>query len=176
MGLGMTVACGRPVCVSMALICLALLLVALLGAAEGPPPCEPPAGYVPPPVEVRIVGLLPDQLVGVGTTHQLEAEAFDEDGVEWGERFDWYVDGLHSAIGPSFTWTVDGPKGDRRVTLVVSSGDDAVWVHSDVAVDAPSEGPPEWLGPAARALPLVAVVLWLVLVHRQMARRRMPPG
>ncbi len=176
MGLGMTAACRRPLCESMALVCLALLIVAPLGAAEGPPPCEPPAGYVPPPVEVRIVGLLPDQLVRVGTTHQLEAEALNEDGVEWGDSFDWYVDGVHSASGPIFTWTVDSHKGEARVTLVVSSGDDAVWVHRDVTVGTASEGPPEWLGPLVRALPLVAVILWLALVQRQMARRRAPPG
>ena len=160
---------------SLALVCLVLLMTAPAGAAEGPPPCEPPAGYVPPPVDVRIVGLLPEQRVAVGTTHDLRAEALDGDGADWGERFDWYVDGERAATGNEFRWTVTGPPGDVRVTLVVSSGDDAVWVHREVSVGTPTAGPPSWLAPAVKALPLVAVALWLALVHRQLARRRAPP-
>jgi hypothetical protein len=170
----MTVAGRRPIRVSMALACLVLLLIAvpLGGAGAGPPPCEPPAGYVPPEVDVRIVGLIPGQVVGMGTTHELRAEALDEGGAEWGERFDWYVDGEHVAMGPGFSWTTTGPQGDQRVTLVVSSGDAAAWAHVDVSVGSASAEPPSWLGPALRMVPLVAVMFWLALVYRQMARRR----
>jgi hypothetical protein len=164
----------------MALMCLVILLLALPlgGTAEGPPPFEPPAGYVPAEVDVRIVGLMPDQRVGLGTTHHLRAEAMDDGGAEWGERFDWYVDGEHVAMGPEFSWTVTGPSGDQRVTLVVSTGDAAAWAHVDVAAGSAPTEPPSWLGPAVKAVPLVAVAFWLALVYRHMARRRArgPPG
>ena len=114
-------------------------------------------------------------MVGVGTTHDLRAEALDGSGDPWGERFDWYVDGQHVATGPGFRWTVAGPPGNVRVTLVASSGDDVSWVHLEVISGEPASGPPSWLGPAVRALPPVAMALWLALVHRQMVRGRAPP-
>ncbi len=154
--------------------CLCLLAVLALppGSAEGPPPCQPPAGYVPPDVDLRIVGLMADQRVAVGSTHDLTVEARDADDLPWGERFDWYVNGEHVATGPEFAWTVTGPRGDQRVTLVASSGDDSAWVHTDVAVGSVSAEPPSWLGPVLRVVPLVAVAFWLALVHRQMSNRR----
>lgn len=174
----MTVAGMKSLGASIALTGLALLVLAGYVAAldGGPPPCEPPAGYVPPQVDVRIVGLMQDQLVQVGSTHNLRAEALDGAGEPWGDRHDWYVDGEHAAEGPEFPWTVEGPAGGRRVTLVVSSGDDAVWDHVDVDAGRAVEGPPVWLGPAMRALPPVSVAIWLLLVRRQMTRRRVPPG
>ena len=170
----MTVACTRPLRVSMALACLSLLVLtaSFSGVGEGPPPCEPPAGYIPPEVDVRVMGLMPDQLVGLGTTHDLRAEALDEDGAQWGERFDWYVSGEHVAMGREFAWTVTGPRGDQRVTLVVTSGDASTWSHVDVMVGSVSADPPSWLGPTVKAVPLAAIGLWLALVYRQMARRR----
>ncbi|UCC92824.1 MAG: hypothetical protein JSW25_09205 [Thermoplasmata archaeon] len=176
----MTAERRTPVYLSMAL--MGLVLLALLvppgGAEGGPPPYEPPAGYVPPEVDVRIVGLIPGQQVGVGTTHHLRAEALDEAGSEWGERFDWFVDGEHAAMGPEFSWTVTGPRGGQRVTLVVSSGDAAAWAHVDVTAGVAPQEPPSWLGTAVRAVPLVAVVFWLALVYRQLALRKGsgPPG
>ncbi len=162
----------------MALACLVGLMLALsvTTQAEGPPPCEPPAGYVPPEVDLRIVGLMQDQRVQVGSTHDLRAEARDVEGAPWGDRFDWYVDGEHAAEGPEFQWTVAGPPGDRRVTLVVSSHDEAVWGHVDVSAGEVLADPPPWLGPVIKALPLAALLIWLLLIQRQMARRRAPPG
>lgn len=160
--------------VSTVAACLFLLAMVVPppGSAEGPPPCQPPAGYVPPEVDLRIVGLMSDQRVAVGSTHDLSVEARDADGVPWGERFDWYVSGEHVATGPEFAWTVTGPRGDQRVTLVASSGDVSAWVHTDVAVGSASAEPPSWLGPVMRVVPLAAVAFWLVLVHRQMSNRR----
>jgi len=157
---------------ALAWLVLLVLAAAFSAAAEGPPPCEPPAGYLPPEVEVRIVGLMPGQLVGLGTTHDLRAEALDADGVPWGDRFDWFVDGEHVATGSEFFWTVTGPRGGQRVTLVVSSGDASAWVHADVSAGSASTEPPTWLGPAVKAVPLVAMLFWLALVYRQMASRR----
>lgn len=155
------------VCVSF------LVLVSISGVvADGPPPCEPPAGYVPPEVDVRVVGLMTDQRVALGSTHVLRAEALDADGVEWGDRFDWFVDGEHAAVGPEFSWTVTGPRGDKRVTLVASSGDASTWVNVDVTVGSVTTEPPAWLGPAVRMVPLIAMVFWLALIYRQMAIRR----
>ena len=170
----MTVTCTRPLRVSMAIACLSLLVLTASfgGVGEGPPPCEPPAGYIPPEVDVRIVGLMPDQLVGLGTTHDLRAEALDEDGAQWGERFDWYVSGEHEAMGREFAWTVTGPRSDQRVTLVVTSGDVSTWSHVDVMAGSVSTDPPSWLGPTVKMVPLAAIGLWLALVYRQMARRR----
>ena len=158
----------------MVLACLSLLVLAASfgGVGEGPPPCEPLAGYIPPEVDVRIVGLIPDQLVGLGTTHGLRAEALDEGGAPWGERFDWYVNGEHVALGREFAWTVTGLRGDQRVTLVVTSGDVSTWSHVDVMAGSASMDPPSWLGPTVKAVPLAAIVLWLALVYRQMAQRR----
>jgi hypothetical protein len=113
-----------------------------------------------------------EQRVAVGSTHDLTVEARDADGLPWGDRFDWYVNGEHVATGPAFAWTVTGPRGDQRVTLVASSGDDSAWVQTDVAVGSVSSGPPPWLGPAMRLVPLTAVAFWLVLVYRQVSNRR----
>jgi hypothetical protein len=171
----MTVACRRFMSVSMALACLFLLVLALFpgGVAEAPPPCEPPAGYIPPEVDVRIVGLMMDQLVGLGTTHELQAEALDEDGSRWGERYDWYVDGVHVAKGDRFSWTVTTPEGDQRVTLVVTDAEGvSAWVHVDVRVDSVTTEPPSWLGPVMRTVPLMAMVVWLALTYRHFAQRR----
>ncbi len=170
----MTVACTRLLKMSMAIACLSLLVLAASfgGVGEGPPPCEPPAGFIPPEVDVRIVALMPDQLVGLGTTHDLRAEALGEDGAQWGERFDWYVSGEHEAMGREFAWTVTGPRGDQRVTLVVTSGDVSTWSHVDVMAGSVSTDPPSWLGPTVKMVPLAAIGLWVALVYRQMARRR----
>jgi hypothetical protein len=163
----------------MALTCLSLLALAVTFAvgADGPPPYEPPAGYLPPEVDVRIVGLMPGQLVALGSTHDLRVEALDEAGAEWGDRYDWYIDSVHVAMGPEFSWTVSGPKGDQRVTLVVSSGDASAWAHVDVIVDREGSEPPAWLSPTIRVVPLVAIAFWLTLVYRQVTRRqaRGPP-
>jgi hypothetical protein len=171
-----------PLRASIAVACLATLMLAtpmllatVAGQAEGPPPYEPPAGYVPPDVDVRIVGLMQHQLVRVGSTHELRAEALDTTGNQWGDRFDWYVDGDHAAEGTDFSWKVTGPSGARRVTLVVSEGDDAAWGHVDVDAGVATEGPPSWLGPTMRALPFASVAVWFLLVRRRMARRRVPP-
>lgn len=162
----------------VALACVAVIVAvaSMTVMAEGPPPCEPPAGYVPPEVDARIVGLMQGQRVALGSTHGLRAEALDMDRAEWGERFDWYVDGGHVAEGKEFEWRVGGPSGDMRVTLVVSSGDDAVWCHVDVSAGAPEAGPPSWLGPVLKVVPMLALVAWLLLLRRQMSRRREPPG
>lgn len=160
---------------SMALMCLSLivLVTSLGGVAEGPPPCEPPAGYIPPEVDVRIVGLMQDQRVGLGTTHDLRAEAFDDDGISWGSRYDWFIDGQHSASGPGFSWTVTAPEGDRRVTLVVTDADGvSAWVHVNVQAGSAAVEPPSWLVPLMKAVPLIAIGIWLALIHRYMARRR----
>jgi len=171
----MTVACRRSQSVSMALACLSLLVLAasLGGVAEAPPPCEPPAGYIPPEVDVRIVGLMPDQLVGLGTTHELRAEALDEGGVEWGERYDWYLDGVYVAEGDRFSWTVTAPEGDQRVTLVVTDAEGvSAWVHVDVRAGSATTEPPSWLGPVMRTVPLMAMAVWLTLTYRHFAQRR----
>lgn len=156
----------------MVCACLLVMVFSSGVVAEGPPPCEPPAGYVPPEVDARIVGLMADQRVAVGSTHDLTALALDTEGLAWGERYDWYVDGEHVATGPEFSWTVVGPPGKRRVTMVASSGDAAVWTPVDVSVGTVPTDPPDWLGPSLRVVPLVAVALWLAMVYRQMARRR----
>ena len=160
--------------VSLGLVCLCLLVLAVPigGVAEGPPSYEPPAGYVPPEVDVRILGLMEHQRVELGSTHILRAEALDVDGVEWGDRFDWFVDGEHAAVGQEFEWTVTGPRGDQRVTMVASSGDASAWVHVDVTAGSAVTEPPSWLGPVVKAVPLVAMMFWLTLVYRQMVRRQ----
>jgi hypothetical protein len=155
---------------------VALTMLASLASSTGPPPCEPPAGYVPPEVDLRVVGLLEDQRVAVGTTHRLEVEALDADGEDWGERFDWYVDGEHQWTGPSFDWDVSGPSGDRRVTLVASMDEDAVWTHLDVSVGTAMSDPPSWLGPLVRAVPYLALAVWFIILERRIARRRGPKG
>ena len=157
-------------------VAIALLAAAPLAIAAGPPPCEPPAGYLPPEVDLRVVGLMKGQRLAAGTTHRLEAEALDADGEDWGERFDWYVDGEHRWTGSSYEWAVSGPSGERRVTLVASSGEDAVWTHVEVSVGTPMSDPPSWLGPLVRAAPCVALVIWIVMLERRIARRRGPPG
>ena len=175
-GLGMTAARYGKVVTWAVLAALALTLLAPLAASEGPPPCEPPAGYVPPEVDLRVVGLLEGQRVAVGTTHSLTAEALDVDGEDWGERFDWYVDGEHRWTGPSFDWAVSGPSGERRVTLVASADDEAAWTHVDVSVGTAMSDPPAWLGPMVRAMPYVALAIWFIMLERRIARRRGPKG
>ena len=159
----------------MALACLSLLVLAasLGGVAAAPPPCQPPAGYIPPEVDVRIVGLMPDQPVGLGTTHELRAEAMDEGGAEWGERYNWYLDGVHVAEGDRFSWTVTAPEGDQRVTLVVTDAEGvSAWVHMDVRAGSATTEPPSWLGPVMRAVPLLAMTVWLALTYRHFTQRR----
>jgi hypothetical protein len=163
-------------CVVVALTIISIPLAVQAGESEGPPPCEPPAGYLPPDVDLRVVGLMQGQRVAVGTTHTLEAEAVDADGLAWGDRFDWYVDGEHMWTGPAFEWDVTGPSGERRVTLVASMEDDAVWTHVEVSAGTKMSDPPSWLGPLVRAVPYVAMVIWFVMLERRIARRRGPPG
>ena len=170
----MTIARATVSRVSLVTVSLCLLVLALpLGSvAEGPPSYEPPAGYVPPEVDLRIVGLMQDQRVELGSTHILRAEARDADGDEWGDRFDWFLDSEHVATGPEFEWTVTGPQGDQRVTMVASSGDASAWVHVDVMAGSVATEPPTWLGPVVKMVPLVAMAFWLALVYRHMAKRR----
>jgi hypothetical protein len=173
-GLGMPIGGNGTVFRMALMVAIALMMTTTVATAAGPPPCEPPAGYLPPDVDLRVVGLLEDQRVAVGTTHRLEAEALDTDGKEWGERFDWYVDGEHRWTGSSFDWAVSGPPGERRVTLVASMDGDAVWTHLDVSVGMAMSDPPSWLGPLVRAVPYVALAVWFLLLERRIARRRDP--
>jgi len=157
---------------------LAVLLLAIPFAALvsgiGPPPCEPPEGYVPAEVDARIVGLLPGQTMAAGSLHPLRAEALDDAGGPWGVAYDWYYDGEHLGSGEALELVVGPEEGDHRVTLVVTGADGSwTWEHVDITVarDAP-EPPPGWLVRLVRVAPWAALGLWLLLLRGRVAGRR----
>jgi len=157
---------------------LAVLVVAIavasVAAGDAPPPCEPPAGYVPAEVDARIVGLFQGQTVAAGSLHPLRAEALDGQGGPWGSAYDWYCDGEHVGSGEVLELQVPRTEGDHRVTLVVTGADGSwTWEHVDITVarEAP-EPPPGWLVQLVRLVPVAALGLWLLLLRRRLVGRR----
>ncbi len=157
---------------------VAVLAVTSAATGDAPPPCEPPAGYLPAEVDARIVGLFRGQTVEAGSVHTLRAEALDDQGQPWGVAYDWYYDGEHLGSGEAIELLVQPGAGEHRVTLVVTGADGSwTWEHVDVTVarEAP-EPPPGWLVQLVRVGPWAALGLWLLLLRRQVAGRRGAAG